>query len=346
MRKRNIWKLIKGLLLMQLFALTIVLGLNTEVTRSLGERIDSIDIGLVPQIAYLKMSSATAAGMVRDNNTMMAGPPGYRNPLENYAAKRFSQDLMAFNIQALDYEEDTSDGSEIEPDDGLPAEPLADDLDSSSVNSTSANFQLFKGRLVTLYCTHSGESYVPNSGTVRNEGSSGLITRVAVHLGLSLKEKGLESNFINAVHDYPDFQKSYSNSRKTVTRVMAADKSRLIALFDIHRDSIPGKTEGYRVNIKGQAAAPILIIVGTDERKAHPNWRKNLDFAQRLYKQGAKDYPGLIKEVRTKSGTYNQEFFRNSLLLEFGTDYNSLEECLYSSELFADVLLKVLKEEL
>ena len=53
---------------------------------------------------------------------------------------------------------------------------------------------------------------------------------------------------------------------------------------------------------------------------------------------------GLIK-VRTKAGTYNQEYHHHALLLEFGTDQNKLEEVLYAGELFSDILVEVLKEE-
>jgi stage II sporulation protein P len=53
----------------------------------------------------------------------------------------------------------------------------------------------------------------------------------------------------------------------------------------------------------------------------------------------------LIKGVRTKSGTYNQEFFDHSLLLEVGSDYNSFAEAKYAGELFAQILLEVLEEE-
>jgi len=345
MKRRNIWSLIKGLLFMQLFAIIIVLGLSVDLHQSLLKKTGQINIHpLLLQLKAMPVAEESAVSLVRENNIMMGGSPDYPKPWEVYLSRRFHRDLMAINLQGLNDEEDDAVGG---LDEALadPSPPPLDDLDSSQVNTASTYFKLFSGRVVTLYCTHSGESYVPDSGKTRVEGP-GLVTRVAAHLGASLKLKGIEANFVNTIHDQPDFNKSYTNSRKTVARVMANEKSSILALFDIHRDSIPGVTEGAKVSIKGKNAAPILIIVGTDERKAHPHWRQNLQFAQKLYQQAAKDYPGLIKGVRTKSGTYNQEYFTGALLLEFGTDYNTLEECFYSSELFADILLKVLKEEM
>jgi stage II sporulation protein P len=346
MRRRNIWSLIKGLLFMQLFAIIIVLGLSVDLHRSFLQKAGEINLHpLLLQISAMPVAEGSAVSMMRENNIMMGGSLDYPKPWGLYLSRQFPRDLMAFNLQALNDEEDDAVGELAEPVED-PSIPPPDDLESSQVNTASNYFELFKGRTVTLYCTHSGESYVPDSGKTRIEGGPGLVTRVAAHLGTTLKQKGIEANFINTIHDQPDFNKSYTNSRKTVARVMASEKSSIIALFDIHRDSIPGVTEGSKVKIKGRNAAPILIIVGTDERKTHPHWRQNLQFAQKLYQQAAKDYPGLIKGVRTKSGTYNQEYFTGALLLEFGTDYNTLEECFYSGELFADILLKVLKEEI
>lgn len=346
MKRRNVWSLIKGLLFMQLFAIIIVVGLSVDLHHIVLQKAGEINIHpLLLQLKAMPVVEESAVSMVRENNIMMGGSPDYPKPWGLYLSRQFPRDLMAFNLQALDGEEDDAVGELEEPVEDASLPP-PDDLESSEVNTASTYFKLFKGRVVTLYCTHSGESYVPDSGTTRIEGGPGLITRVAAHLGTSLKQKGIEANFINTLHDQPDFNKSYTNSRKTVARVMASEKSSILALLDIHRDSIPGVREGARVNIKGRNAAPILIIVGTNERKAHPRWKQNLQFAQRLYQQAAKDYPGLIKGVRTKSGTYNQEYFTGALLLEFGTDYNTLEECFYSSELFADILLKVLKEEM
>jgi stage II sporulation protein P len=122
-------------------------------------------------------------------------------------------------------------------------------------------------------------------------------------------------------------------------------KDKVLALFDIHRDSIPGESKGSGIRVNGLKAARILIIVGTDERKDHPHWRENLNFAQRLYTASEKLYPGLIKGVRTRAGTYNQEYHDHALLLEFGSDCNSLQEACYSAQLFSKVLIQVLKEE-
>ncbi|HNW38579.1 MAG TPA: stage II sporulation protein P, partial [Methanosarcina vacuolata] len=131
--------------------------------------------------------------------------------------------------------------------------------------------------------------------------------------------------------------------RATVSKIVSANKN-ILALFDIHRDAIPGEGKPATVDIKGQKTARILIVVGTNERKPHPNWQQNRKFAEQLYQQGEKLYPGLIKGVVTKAGTYNQEYNSHALLIEFGSDGNSLEEATRAAQFFAQIVVEVLKE--
>ncbi len=206
-------------------------------------------------------------------------------------------------------------------------------------------YDILKDYKVVLYCTHSSESYIPDSGQANLSGRKGLVNTVAESVAESLEAGGIKAAVIDRIHDYPDYNGSYTASRKTVKDVINSEKN-LVALFDIHRDHIPGAESAETVNIKGEMAARILIVVGTDERKDHPRWKENLTFAEKLYQQGEEMYPGLIKGVRTRPGTYNQEFFDRSLLLEFGTDLNSLAEAQHSAGLMAEILLEVLEEEM
>lgn len=347
MRRRNLWIFFKGILFIQILIIIIIAGVSLDFSRGLTERLTDLNFKpVILPLAGLRISPDVAAALVRETNVMMAGMPDQQTVVKDYLNHRLARDLLVYNMQALATTEmDSAPADREEAQSGETVEPVRT-LEQQELNTGDANYKLFQGRLVVLYCTHTGESYIPDSGEARAQGGPGLITQVANHLSQTLKSKGLPSDFVNTVHDYPDFNKSYTNSRKTVARVLDADRSKLLALFDVHRDSIPGREKGDTVSVKGRDAAPILIIVGTDERKPNPNWRQNLDFARRLYQKGARMYPGLIKEVRTKAGTYNQEFYKNSLLLEFGTDYNNLKQCLYASELFADVLIEVVKEEL
>lgn len=195
---------------------------------------------------------------------------------------------------------------------------------------------------VGLYCTHNSESYYPDSKESRVEGGKGLINQVAKAMAEDLQKNGIQAVFDDTVHDSPDYNISYSKSRETIERLVK--KGDWSAFIDVHRDAIPEKNTPAVVKVDEEMAAQMLIIVGSDQREPNPNWGTNLDFAEKIFKQGEKMYPGLIRGVRIKPGTYNQEIHPPSILVEVGNDYNSLKEAEYSAELFADILSSVIRE--
>lgn len=195
----------------------------------------------------------------------------------------------------------------------------------------------FKRMTILSYCTHSSESYIPDSGVARQEGQAGMINQVAERLSRQLKRYGFKAEHDATIHDWPSYNHSYVNSRATV-KALLEDNQNVVALFDIHRDSIPGATDGSTVSVRGRPAAQILIIVGSDGTREHPYWEENQRFAQELYQLGERKYPGLIRGVRTYEGSYHQEYHQGALLLEMGNDRNTLEEALYAAELLADLV--------
>lgn len=195
---------------------------------------------------------------------------------------------------------------------------------------------------VGFYCTHNAESYYPGSNQSRVEGGKGLINQVGQSMADALEKIGIQAVFDATVHDSPDYNMAYSNSRQTVERL--AKNTEWSAFIDVHRDAIPDKKAPVVVEVDEKMAAQMLIIVGSDERKPNPDWGENLNFAEKIFKTGEKMYPGLIRGVRIKPGTYNQEIHPPSILLEVGNEYNSLDEARYSAKLFAEILSTVIKE--
>ncbi|MGE5381565.1 MAG: stage II sporulation protein P [Methylocystaceae bacterium] len=194
------------------------------------------------------------------------------------------------------------------------------------------------GKPILIYCTHSTESYVPDDGVERTEGRPGLIMEVARTLGDELEKLGFDVTISEELHDWPDFTNSYGHSRVTVQDYLALHPD-AAAIIDVHRDAFPdGSAVTTKVN--GTEAAPVLLILGTDQRKPHPNWRENLEFATRLNETAKKDYPGLVRGIRTKAGVYNQDLSVRSILIEFGTDGNKLSQAKTSALAIAQVIAR------
>ena len=196
---------------------------------------------------------------------------------------------------------------------------------------------------VAIYCTHSSETYLPDDNRTHSERERGLINDVALELAKHLSQLSFRAVFIDTIHDSPEYTESYVKSRQTVKQLLEEDSS-WGAIIDVHRDSIPGQKTGAVVDVNGRKAAQILIVVGSDQRKSNPQWEKNLEFAEKLYSEAENNYPGLIRGVRIKPGTYNQDLYSPSILIEVGNEYNSLEEANYGVTLFAQILARVLLE--
>ena len=54
-------------------------------------------------------------------------------------------------------------------------------------------------------------------------------------------------------------------------------------------------------------------------------------------------YPGLARSIMLVPRCYNQNLTTGSMLIEIGTEANTLAEAEYSAELIGDILSRVLK---
>lgn len=349
MHKRNFFSFLKSIFLMQVFIIALFLGLslNLSIDKTFFSSVPSWDENIYIDISKLRIDKNMASSLFRGVNVLMAGESNNELFTAEYFNNKIPEELMRSNIQALALEERersiSRENREVFKEEFMP-EIEAEDVQKIEKDNQLKIEKILKDARVVFYCTHSAESYIPDSGKARIDGHRGLVNNVAEHIADGLKNKGIEAGFINTIHDFPEYNKSYTNSRETVKKIIDSHE-KINALFDLHRDSIPGLETAKTVEINNKDSAQILIIVGTDQRKSHPKWRENMAFAGKLYLKAEKMYPGLVKGVRTKAGTYNQEFHNHALLLEIGSDYNSLAEAKYAGELFADVLFEVLKEE-
>lgn len=340
MNKYLVWSFLKGIIYTHIFIIILFLALSINISESYQNNISrsiNTDFNLLFNKINIKQSQAEL--LFQESNYLLSGKEYTYEQNEMFQAKK----LVLENIQVLASISNVNDNN-----DESIAETIADntELDEKENGIAMAELQVegLQEYKVLLYCTHSAESYIPDSGKTMLDGKMGLVNDVAKGMAEQLKNKGLSTIFIEEIHDYPDYNRSYTRSRESLLKQLSENDD-FIAVFDIHRDSIPGQDTAKTVNINGKKSAQILIILGTDERRPHPEWRKNASFAQSLYKKAEEMYPGLMKGIRSRPGTYNQEYHPGSLLLEMGTEFNTYQEALYAGELFSEILLEVLKNE-
>ena len=82
-----------------------------------------------------------------------------------------------------------------------------------------------------------------------------------------------------------------------------------------------------------------MLVSGTNEGGLkHDNWQENLKFAIGLQAVGNSMYDGLFRPIDLRVERFNEHVTNNALIVEFGTNGNTLDEVLKSAELFSEIL--------
>lgn len=184
---------------------------------------------------------------------------------------------------------------------------------------------------IATWCTHSGESYKPTSG-VDNK-TWGDIFRVQASLASALREKGfsvLESKKNFNPHDAD----AYMRSRRTAASLLTR---RPVLMIDVHRDGIPNPGY-YARQVSGQSIAAVRLVVG----RQNANRGVNFELAKQLKAAADKTHPGLVREIFWARGNYNQDLAPRTILMEFGTFTNSLQQAQNGAALMANAVSVVL----
>ena len=173
-----------------------------------------------------------------------------------------------------------------------------------------------------------------------------------IQVGNAIEEK-LKKAKIGVIHDTtyhdnPTYNGSYSRSAATIRSNLEKYPS-INVVLDIHRDAIGSNNCGKikpTFKVDGRKAAQIMIISGCDQDGTigFKDWEYNLRFALRLQKMGETMYPGLTRALSFANVKYNMNITHGSLLIEVGSDSNTLDEAVYSGGLLGNALVNVLNE--
>lgn len=207
---------------------------------------------------------------------------------------------------------------------------------------------------VLIYHTHTHESFVTLEGGVYYKGEttqSSDKSENIVRVGDAIVER-LQKAGYNVIHDTAfyddDYNNAYKHSGVGIDKILKKYPSIDVAI-DIHRDSIgvegdeKGRTAAVNT-INGKKAAQIMIVTGCEEDfiKDFPNWYDNLHFAIGLQNQLQQDFEGLARPVYFADRKYNMYKTKNSVLIEVGSDGNTLEQAVYSGKMLGESLAKYL----
>lgn len=205
---------------------------------------------------------------------------------------------------------------------------------------------------VLVYHTHTCERYLTEDTGEYSEdyyprstdGSLGVMA-VGEKLVETLKEHGIGAVHDTTLHDYPSYEGSYARSWETICAYKEKYPSIKVTI-DLHRDAMTND-EGvkYKPTFEhdGEKAAQIMIMAGCESDGGFDFWDENLIFATQLQKKCEDLYPDMTRPLNFGEYTYNMNFNNGSLLIEVGTDANTVEEAVRSGGYLGEALSDLLR---
>ena len=209
---------------------------------------------------------------------------------------------------------------------------------------------------VLIYHTHTFEAYEPTEAEPytateqwRTRDGEHNVVAVGEALANSLNALG-----ITVVHDRTSFEppsldQAYERSRQMLEARMSAGEDYDL-IIDLHRDALSSQATIKRtVNIGGEDVARFMVLIGKGTTGGYvekPDWESNLVIAQALTDALNDQCDGLARNVKIKTGRFNQHISTRCVLIECGMNTNTLEEVLAGIPYLAEAIRQTLQNDI
>ena len=201
---------------------------------------------------------------------------------------------------------------------------------------------------ILIYYTHSQEAFA--------DSEEGNISDTIVGMGNYLTEL-LENKYgYNVIHNTSVFDMidgvldrntAYNLAETEISSILAANPT-VEVVIDLHRDGLDG--EKLVTQIDGKQVAKIMFFNGLSRTARNgnvdylpnPYIEENLAFSFQLQIKAQEYYPGFTRHIYLQSLRYNLHLKPRALLIEAGSQLNTVEEEKNAMEPLADILDRVL----
>ncbi len=195
--------------------------------------------------------------------------------------------------------------------------------------------------------TDSGKTKYSSADSDRSTDNSKNMVAVGEVIRGILEENGISTIHDTTVHDYPSYSGAYTRSMSTIKNNLKKYPSIKVVL-DVHRDGII-QEDGTKVKVlaevSGEAAAQCMFVVGSNAQLTHDGWKDNMRLAAKLQNYANINYPGLMRPIIVRKERFNQQVTSGSVIIEVGSNGNTLEEAKNGAKYMAKTLVGVLKAE-
>jgi len=240
-----------------------------------------------------------------------------------------------------------------------------DRLETVSPEETSAGYMFSirpiervsaTAKKILIYHSHTYEAY-EQSGTPyaetekwRTADEKCNMLRVGEELTLLLRGLGYQVVHDRTAFEPPDLSGAYTRSLDMLNA--RKENGETYDLYiDLHRDAYVEGQAGENVVVAGNVkTARLMLLIGKGEGYTNagyeekPDWEANLLLAQGVTDALNEQLDGLCKDVRLKSGRFNQHVAVGCMLVEVGNNHNTLEEALAAMPYLADAIHSVLSQ--
>ena len=239
-------------------------------------------------------------------------------------------------------------------------------------NTAPKTLELKSGEpTVLIYHTHDSEAYRQTedstytpTGNCRTDDMERNVFAVGEELKRILEEEyGIIAVHAPEKHEKPVLTQAYSRSLETM--LYYKEKYPTITMFiDLHRDGV--EDTGYEndfVTVDGLECARMMFVVGTgesgkssqyapaptgegplaDAERAMPDFESNYALASALTETLLSYNGRFMRNIRVKSGKYNQQVSSQCLLIEVGHNGNTLEQAKNSMIYLAKAIAEINK---
>lgn len=202
---------------------------------------------------------------------------------------------------------------------------------------------------ILIYHTHSQEAFI--------DSVEGDVNDTIVGVGNRLTEILTDTYGYNVIHHTQvydmidgelDRNRAYTLAAPDIQQILDENPS-IEVVIDLHRDGVDGHK--FVKEIDGKPTAQIMFFNGLSRTARNgeidylpnPYIEDNLAFSFQLQLKAAQHYPGWTRNIYLQSLRYNLHMRPKSLLIESGTQLNTVEEELNAMEVLADILNQVLR---
>lgn len=195
---------------------------------------------------------------------------------------------------------------------------------------------------VLILHTHATESYT-KQGEAYQETSSWRtldedynMLSIGQRVAQRLEEAGIPTVQDRELHDYPSYNGSYTDARKTI-KALLEDHPSIQLVLDLHRDASGGDGSQMRTRaeVDGEASAQLMVVLGTN----HGDYEQNLSLGLKLHVLLEQQNPGITRPLQLRAQRFNQDLCPGTLLVEVGAAGNSHTEALRAAEALADAII-------